>query len=423
MPRLAQAPGAPCRPLATASFPARNGLMQGNPGDAARAFQRLRAVRIAAPLRGPLADQAGLVADGHLALTGVAVGVGTDLEDDETGKVDGLRDLQPQTVGASHDIIGAREADGSRMLERFAGAARVGHLGQARAVTLVGGSHACLRHTPAASVKEPEEIAATDIVGPLPGLVGGHRADHHGPHVEDAALGLNLVGLVTDALAPRSEGALVPELIAAPADQAELRVRRGGDPAPVAVDEDQLQFDIRPRRQPKVRESVEPHAGIHAAFRPAMPVLAQLHRNAERMPIRISQHGGHARDGRADALAEAAGVLFKQQPRRLLAVGGIREHQSHALHGVVLLLATACWDDRLDTVQVDAVPAVRGVVVHGACGTAGQFAGLHVQGLGASDSKVTGLRSRDTSCQSGLLHVGSAETPTAGAVCLAVWSE
>src|SRR5688572_30100844 len=70
-----------------------------------------------------------------------------------------------------------------------------------------------------------EEITAADVGGPIIfRWFAAHGRDEKRADVVNHATALRAVWFVADAFAPTADGNFVPELIAAPADQAELGV-------------------------------------------------------------------------------------------------------------------------------------------------------------------------------------------------------
>ena len=238
-------------------------------------------------------------------------------------EVQGLVHIHTQAIGAPHHVIAAVQADGGRVLQRRAGAARVSDFGQTGALTLVRRAHSSRKDAFSSGIEQAKEIPAAHIVRPRPGEVAIHGTYHQRAYIKDSSLSLRLVGLVADALAPSSEGRLVPQLIAAPADQAQLGMGGGCDSAPMAVSERQLEFQLGAGRQMHLGKAVEPRAGIDSAFRTAVPVLADLNRDARGIAGGISQDGGDTRDRCADGQTHPGRVLFEQQPGRLFVSVGI----------------------------------------------------------------------------------------------------
>ena len=355
--------------------------MQRDPGSPARRLDRLGAKDVTAPLRRPLPQQTAFVAPRHLPLTGVAVAVGSDLENDEAGKGRLLCHVEAQSISRSHEIIGAGEAGGEAMFQSLAGAARVGHFGEAGPLSLVDGPHPRRGHPGSISSQKAEDIPTADIVGPLPGPVVAHPLHQHRTHIENGAATLSLIGFITNALTPGSHRALVPELVTAPTDEAELRVRGRGQAAPVTVADRQFQLEFGPGRERDHRKAVEPGPSVDPALGTLVPVLAELHRDAGGIARRIAQDRAHARDRRAEALAEARPGLFKEETGDLRGVGGIGKDQLHALDGVIVRIRTlrrrSFRHERDDPVEIDAVPAARGVVGHGTRLASGDLARAH----------------------------------------------
>ena len=100
---------------------------------------------------------------------------------------------------------------------------------------MIRGAHGAVWHALTTGIEEAQEVTATDIAGPTKGFAIAHRADHERTHISDDAVGLRLIRFVANRLAKGAEGALIPELIATPTDEAKLRVRCCGHATPVTI--------------------------------------------------------------------------------------------------------------------------------------------------------------------------------------------
>ena len=256
------------------------------------------------------------------------------------------------------------------MLDLLADLAGIGDLREARALPLVGGLHATMRHAAAGVVEEPEEVTSADVVGPAPGRVVAHRRHHQRTDIEDGTAGLYLVGLITDRLAPRAHRRLVPELIRAPADKAELRVGGGRHTTPVGKREREFHVDRRLRREPQLRETMKPGALVGVVAGPAVPIFGELHRDAEGMAFCVTKDRRHPRDRLAETATKAGGGLLEEEPDSGLAIGWVLEGESHPLDGVVAVVAQGrpvigrlldrlrhSRQDRRYRVKIDPLPA------------------------------------------------------------------
>ena len=177
------------------------------------------AVGVAAPLRVPFFEQTAFVAERQLAFGGVAVGVRADLENDEAREIGGLFYVELELINPAHQIIRAGEADAHGMRHALADAPCIRDFGEARSLAKISRAHRGVSEAFPRRVEPAEKVAAADIARPAPAFFFPRGADHRGPHVGDGAVRLSLIRLIANALAPSSERALIPELIAAPADE------------------------------------------------------------------------------------------------------------------------------------------------------------------------------------------------------------
>ena len=159
----------------------------------------------------------------------------------------------------------------------------------------------------------------------------------------------------------------MPKLVAAPADEAELRVRGRGHSAPVPIGEGELQIHAGASRHSHLRDAVKPCAPVNAAFRFVVPVFAELHGNAGRIALHVPQDRGDACDGGPDALPESAGGFFKHQARHLFLIRRVGEGEFDSLDRVVAGSAFAGWGSWFDAIEVHPEPADGGIILDGAC--------------------------------------------------------
>ncbi len=154
-------------------------------------------------------------------------------------------------------------------------------------------------------------------------------------------MGLSLVGLITDRLAPAADGALIPHLVAAPADKAKLRMRGRPDSAPMRPGQPEFQVEGRIRRHPHEAEGMQPGALIpQLKARLIVPVFAELHRQTARHSCLIAEQW--RKPGRRCDTGDPQAVvwLVEEQPEGLFCFSWIGKGDSDPLQSIVMLAET-----------------------------------------------------------------------------------
>ena len=161
---------------------------------------------------------------------------------------------------------------------------------------------------PLGGILDAQPIAAPARIGPGPLLAALAVARHQHTHIGNRHIGTAHVHIEADRLAPAADGQLIPAPGSAVADQRQLRVTRGRQRAVETVDQAQLVSRFaRCGGQLQIAAKICTQLGI-------VPVFTQLHRNAGRHAICITQDRAQTGDLRRLAQVQQERHLDRARP-------------------------------------------------------------------------------------------------------------